>query len=455
MDFLKEIELLKKQFCCLEKQIGTPSTPPPAPTTPGLTAVLTEDNDGGALQVKNILDPTDPQDAVTLAYLTALGVGFDPTPILKSVNDMQTDIAGNALLPGRMYAIIGSTAAQDIIVIYQMALTTNIVSKRGIALCYEADYQNISTNVTGQWNSTDEGNPVDGQYVIYNGQHWLVLDASSIDGTPPPINAVAYDNTVDRTSLTYYQPEINIVDYDVLEDDVYYRKDGRGNEGGLSKVLITEGNTQIGDWLTTFQWGSDRVSDNYFVNGAIVCINTTAKVRGNRVTNNGSLETTRSGYVGNWDDSAGSILNNKVSYIGHRIYAEFGEVFEGSVFDRIELLVTVNRAGGVLNTLKVHRIAGLDWDDIVDTAHGFRITFTGTPFAPLEDPATSSRYNISKKMQAMRELKPFICGVVITDNHTIDVYIYDDTGVSFGTGDNFDWSELHIEGMRPQYIAPL
>jgi hypothetical protein len=34
-----------------------------------LEQVLTEGNDGGALQIKNIADPTDPQDAATKAYV--------------------------------------------------------------------------------------------------------------------------------------------------------------------------------------------------------------------------------------------------------------------------------------------------------------------------------------------------------------------------------------------------
>jgi hypothetical protein len=39
--------------------------------SPDLESVLTEGNDGGALQIKNIADPTDPQDATTKAYVDA------------------------------------------------------------------------------------------------------------------------------------------------------------------------------------------------------------------------------------------------------------------------------------------------------------------------------------------------------------------------------------------------
>lgn len=44
--------------------------------TQTLEDVLTEDNDGGGLQIKNIADPTSPQDAATKAYADALIVGL-------------------------------------------------------------------------------------------------------------------------------------------------------------------------------------------------------------------------------------------------------------------------------------------------------------------------------------------------------------------------------------------
>ena len=49
-------------------------------TTPTLDEVLTEGNDGGAQQIKNIADGTDPTDAVTLEQLDAVG-----TPTLSAV----------------------------------------------------------------------------------------------------------------------------------------------------------------------------------------------------------------------------------------------------------------------------------------------------------------------------------------------------------------------------------
>jgi hypothetical protein len=51
-----------------------------APTgggTPDLTAVLTEGNDGGALQIKNIADPTLAQDAATRNYVESVILEYD------------------------------------------------------------------------------------------------------------------------------------------------------------------------------------------------------------------------------------------------------------------------------------------------------------------------------------------------------------------------------------------
>ncbi len=42
------------------------------PTTPNLEAVLAENNSANNQQIKDLQDPTDAQDAVTLAYITQL-----------------------------------------------------------------------------------------------------------------------------------------------------------------------------------------------------------------------------------------------------------------------------------------------------------------------------------------------------------------------------------------------
>ncbi|SFR31985.1 hypothetical protein SAMN04490243_0402 [Robiginitalea myxolifaciens] len=58
-----------------------------------LAGVLATGNDGGAAQIKNILDPTDPQDAATKAYVDAeiAGVGGGGTQDLNSVLTQGSD----------------------------------------------------------------------------------------------------------------------------------------------------------------------------------------------------------------------------------------------------------------------------------------------------------------------------------------------------------------------------
>ena len=51
---------------------GIVSWQTPVETAQNLSTVLTEGNDGDAKQIKNIADPTDPQDAVTKSYVGAL-----------------------------------------------------------------------------------------------------------------------------------------------------------------------------------------------------------------------------------------------------------------------------------------------------------------------------------------------------------------------------------------------
>ena len=77
------------------KNIGDPTLPQDAvtlsylqsslPPTQTLSVVLNNGNNGGAKQIKNIADPTHPQDAVTLSYLQsslANSVGFEQNFLL-------------------------------------------------------------------------------------------------------------------------------------------------------------------------------------------------------------------------------------------------------------------------------------------------------------------------------------------------------------------------------------
>jgi hypothetical protein len=79
--------------------------------TPDLEAVLSEGNDGGALQIKNIADPTAAQDAATKAYADALVTGlwddrgnYDPTATSDYPASGGSGTAG-AILKGDIWTV--------------------------------------------------------------------------------------------------------------------------------------------------------------------------------------------------------------------------------------------------------------------------------------------------------------------------------------------------------------
>lgn len=65
--------------------------------TPTLESVLTEDNDGGGFQIKNIADPTLAQDAATKAYADGLVLGLENSA--NKSTSVVTDQASNTKYP--------------------------------------------------------------------------------------------------------------------------------------------------------------------------------------------------------------------------------------------------------------------------------------------------------------------------------------------------------------------
>lgn len=276
-----------------------------APKVPGISFPVYDPNE---------VSPADQNKRMLLDNLTkAIEVA--------SYAAAETLINDELLVAGQFYKINNLPAAGDSIVLPSVA--ANAYDMNGWGIFKVPDFQGVGdysgvngltgvayTNLIGVWTASAEGTYVTGDVVIWNGFHYQLIAAGSVDGNDPYTNTTAYQLLPKSTANVGYITEIDIVVYNFGTQTLQYRRDKRNN--------VVEQNIYPGvSHQYSFQWGNDNVNNNRVSFPGAVNM---ANFRGyfyNNVVQRGTV-TLRNG-------NTGEIHSNVFSMIGFDFLNEAGD----------------------------------------------------------------------------------------------------------------------------------
>lgn len=187
-----------------------------------------------------------------------------------------------ALIPGAHYLI---TDRADLGIML-LAVTPCSFSLEGEGIFLNTDYQRAGdysgvpafNSIFGVWTAAIDAVVVNGDIVFWDGLHYETTDSTSVDGTEPSVNILAYTLLAKAGTNFGYIEEVDFILYDFANDVILERNDKRNN-----KIASF-------DTIATFQWGNNNVVNNTAVSGGYYLIlNQIGIVASNFVESAGSL----------------------------------------------------------------------------------------------------------------------------------------------------------------------
>jgi hypothetical protein len=184
--------------------------------------------------------------------------------IAISRNDMITLINSDGVTIGQDYLIQGPGLQGGVLV---QGVALNAITQSGQFVSYVPDYQNLSGDFAGVWTSKLPS-VVAGKLYAWNGAMYeaLTTTTGSDPSTDPNYNFI-FD-----TDPRYVQ-EVDNVQYNILNNEIVKREDGRGN--------VVYGSTAI----LNFKWGADNCYGNIITEGSFAACNVTGDFISNIMSN--------------------------------------------------------------------------------------------------------------------------------------------------------------------------
>ena len=212
--------------------------------------------------------------AGTIVYSVLTGDTDGNIWITDTTTDTTTDILSQVANTGRFTnseTVIGDNGATGYIITDydgEMAIYTVSGDFTSATTIYGSSSYNSATK-TGYTPSFYQN----GRMIIWNNNHYLVSDQNAFNSGDPNYNTAAY-TLLSKSIETGYILEWSDIEYDFVQDEIFWITDKRGNRISMFASNYSE-----------FQWGDDKISD-YVVetyNGYINTLNNTGTITGRQI----------------------------------------------------------------------------------------------------------------------------------------------------------------------------
>lgn len=252
--------------------------------TPTLFQVLDVSNDADGLRIRNVGLPDDLNDAVNKQYVDD-AVGGITSVTAADLEDLATS---GDLITGRIYRVDdadGSAASQQTSRIFIRAISTTKLEHLCACEALTADFEKQGeygdiggytlydgTDANGGvWTVAKESTLIDGNVIIWNNAHYVVIDDSEFAGTAPDATPSAYSLLGPDEDNGYVREEFT-VHYNVGSNSILRKIDKRGNDiRGVDNIR----------W---FPWGDSDITNVQCEDGiTFLCMNGEGSISGRAI----------------------------------------------------------------------------------------------------------------------------------------------------------------------------